>query len=85
MYAQTHTQVHTLRDTHLAVCLGTCFCWHCSEPQPPGRRPCTVHSPSPESEREREGGSEGGRKGGREEGREGGREGGDGGRKEQSS
>ena len=65
MYVQTHTQVHTyllhtLWDTHLAVCLRTCFCWHCSEPQPPGRKPCTVHSPSPESEGGREGGREGG-------------------------
>ena len=45
----THTQVHTLWDTHLAVCLGTCSCWHCTEPRPPGRR--LVHSPSPDSER----------------------------------
>ena len=49
-----HTQVHTLWDTHLVVCLETCSCWHCTEPRPPGRR--LVHSPSPESEREGEGG-----------------------------
>ena len=55
----THTPVHTLWDTHLAVCLETCSCWHCTEPQPPGKR--LVHSPSPESEREGEGrGEEGG-------------------------
>ena len=63
----THTQVHTLWDTHFAVCLGTCSCWHCTEPRPPGKR--LVHSPSPESER----GGRGGR--GRGRGRVGEREG----------
>ena len=61
MYTHTHTQVHTLWDTHLAVCQGTCFCTHCTVPQLPDRMSCIVHSPSPESEREK----------GREEEREG--------------
>ena len=62
-----YAQVHTLWDTHLAVCLdlGTCSCWHCTEPRPPGRR--LVHSPSPDSERgkgrERDEEGEGGREG----------------------
>ena len=37
------------KHTHLVVCLGTCSCWHCSEPLPLGKWPRTDHSPSLES------------------------------------
>ena len=55
-FMMVRASVHTERNvftsqrlTHLAVCQGTCSCWHYRQPLPPGMRPGTGHTPPPES------------------------------------